>query len=163
MAAADERVVIRPATAKDFGAMVTISAEVFGPYGLEAHIEEMLGPAGRTNWLEMKAASLRRELAARPDACFVAELAGRVVGYVTNSIYEAASRGTVANLAVAADCQGRGIGRSLLLRSLEHFRALGLRQAKIETLACNEAGRHLYPSVGFREVMRQIHYVMPLD
>ena len=35
--------------------------------------------------------------------------------------------------------------------------------AKIETLEQNPIGRHLYPSVGFIEVARQIHYAMPLS
>jgi len=153
---------IRPARPADLDAIVRITGEVFGPFALEAHIERMLGP-GRSGWLEIKAQGLRHELQAYPDACFVAELGGRVVGYVTNTVSDRASRGTIANLAVSADCQGRGVGRRLLLRSLAHFRKLGLKQAKIETLACNDAGRHLYPSVGFREVVRQIHYVMPLD
>ena len=58
--------------------------------------------------------------------------------------------------------RGKGIGRKLLVRSIERFRELGLAQAKIDTLATNEIGRHLYPTVGFREVARQVHYVMSL-
>ena len=34
--------------------------------------------------------------------------------------------------------------------------------AKIETLVQNPVGSHLYPSVGFQEVARQIHFAMPL-
>jgi hypothetical protein len=34
--------------------------------------------------------------------------------------------------------------------------------AKIETLEQNSIGRHLYPSIGFIEVARQIHYALPL-
>ena len=34
--------------------------------------------------------------------------------------------------------------------------------AKIETLEQNPVGRHLYPSVGFIEVARQVHSAMPL-
>ena len=34
--------------------------------------------------------------------------------------------------------------------------------AKIETLEQNTIGRHLYPSLGFREIARQIHYAMSL-
>ena len=34
--------------------------------------------------------------------------------------------------------------------------------AKIETLEQNPIGRQLYPSLGFQEVARQIHYAMPL-
>jgi hypothetical protein len=35
--------------------------------------------------------------------------------------------------------------------------------AKIETLEQNARGQALYPRFGFREVARQIHYVMSLD
>ena len=34
--------------------------------------------------------------------------------------------------------------------------------AKIETLDQNPIGQKLYPSLGFREVARQIHYAMRL-
>jgi hypothetical protein len=34
--------------------------------------------------------------------------------------------------------------------------------AKIETLEQNKIGQHLYPSAGFVEVARQIHYAMAL-
>ena len=34
--------------------------------------------------------------------------------------------------------------------------------ARIETLEQNPIGRQLYPSLGFLEVARQIHFAMPL-
>jgi len=37
-----------------------------------------------------------------------------------------------------------------------------MTHAKIETLAQNAVGCHLYPSVGFEEVARQVHFVMAL-
>jgi ribosomal protein S18 acetylase RimI-like enzyme len=51
----------------------------------------------------------------------------------------------------------------LLEHALERFRAAGMTVAKIETLDQNPVGQHLYPSVGFKEVARQIHYAMRLD
>ena len=39
---------------------------------------------------------------------------------------------------------------------------IGYITTRIETLACNPIGKYLYPSCGFQEVARQIHYVMPL-
>lgn len=159
---ADE-VRIRPARPGDVAAMIAITAEVFGPFALERKIEDLLGRAGDADWVGLKAANIRRAVAWGASSCFVAEMGGRVVGFVTTTILEDASRGTIADLAVAADWQGRGLGRRLILRALERFRQLGLKQAKIETLACNPVGQHLYPSVGFREVVRQIHYVMRLE
>ena len=66
-------------------------------------------------------------------------------------------------LVVSGPARGQGVGRSLIEHALAFFRAQGLRLARIETLAHNEVGRHLYPSAGFVEVARQVHYVMPLE
>jgi ribosomal protein S18 acetylase RimI-like enzyme len=50
----------------------------------------------------------------------------------------------------------------LLEHAMDHFRAARLTHAKIETLAQNAIGNHLYPSLGFIEVARQIHFVAKL-
>ena len=83
-------------------------------------------------------------------------------GYVTGIIDRTASRGTIANLAISGRFQGHGLGTKLIQWALDHFRAEGLQQAKIETLATNEIGQHLYPKLGFQEVVRQVHYIMKL-
>ena len=153
---------IRTCRTEDLGRIIAITGEVFAAFAIDAKIEAMLGPAGGASWLEIKADAIRGEIRAHPAGCFVAETGGEVVGYVTTTIHRAASRGVIANIAVSARAQRGGIGRRLLHRALEHFRSIGLAQAKIETLTCNPAGLHLYPSVGFREVARQVHYVVPL-
>jgi ribosomal protein S18 acetylase RimI-like enzyme len=38
-----------------------------------------------------------------------------------------------------------------------------MTQARIETLVQNEAGKSLYPSLGFEEIARQVHYCMDLS
>ena len=58
------------------------------------------------------------------------------------------------------EARGQGLGRRLIEHALAHFRAAGMTIAKIETLEQNAVGRHLYPSMGFVEVARQIHYAM---
>ena len=85
-----------------------------------------------------------------------------MVGYVTMQCDAETRIGWIHNLAVAAGAQGPGLGRRLIEHALAHFRAAGMTVAKIETLEQNPIGRHLYPSVGFIEVARQIHYAMPL-
>lgn len=156
-----QEIVIRPFRVEDTEPVVAITAEVFAPVCIDAHIEKMFGrPAA--SWVDVKGAAVRQELKANPDGCFVADMGGKVVGYVTTAINAPASRGVIPNLAVTAVCQGRGIGRKLLQTALDYFRGKGLAQAKIETLACNDVGGHLYPSLGFKEVVRQIHFVMSL-
>jgi ribosomal protein S18 acetylase RimI-like enzyme len=153
-------VTIRPATAEDLDAIVAITEAEFPSFGsIDERIERMIGG---TPWIRIKAEALREEIEKNAGSCAVAECDGKVVGYVTNVINRVALRGTIANLAVLKAYQGRGIGKKLIAWSLNRFRSLGLQQAKIETLETNEVGRHLYPSLGFREVVRQIHYVMRL-
>jgi len=92
----------------------------------------------------------------------VAEEDGQIVGYVTTWQDRAGGIGHIPNLAVAALHRNQGLGRTLLEHALNHFRAAGLTHAKIETLAQNAIGNHLYPSLGFVEVARQIHFVAKL-
>jgi ribosomal protein S18 acetylase RimI-like enzyme len=46
--------------------------------------------------------------------------------------------------------------------ALDRFRDGGLTHAKIETLAQNDVGHHLYTSIGFHEVARQVHFFADL-
>jgi ribosomal protein S18 acetylase RimI-like enzyme len=154
--------VIRPSTPADVPGMIAVTAEVFGPVSMDRHAENMLGPAVAP-WIEIKGHIIAAEVAANPAGCFVAEMDGQVAGYVTTLTNAVARRGTIANLAVSGRAQGKGLGRGLILRALDHFRSLGLVQARIDTLECNEVGKHLYPAVGFKEVVREIHYFMSLS
>jgi ribosomal protein S18 acetylase RimI-like enzyme len=43
-----------------------------------------------------------------------------------------------------------------------YFRNAGMEVAKIETLDQNPVGQVFYPSMGFEEVARQIHYAKKL-
>jgi len=154
--------IIRQFCPSDADAIIAITIEVFERVSIDAMIENAVGTGG-ARWQDVKAGSVRAELRANPAGCFVAEQDARPIGYVTTIVNRLASRGHVANLAVASAYQGRGTGRKLLERALDYFRSLGLAHAKIETLVHNKAGEHLYTSVGFRELTRQIHFIMDLE
>src|SRR5262249_6750870 len=85
---------------------------------------------------------------------FVAEDDGQIVGYITTWQDREAGIGHIPNLAVASSHRNQGLGRTLIERALSHFRTAGLTHAKIETLAQNAVGNHLYPSRGCIEVAR---------
>jgi len=157
-----EEILIVPATAADAVAAAEITREAFTGVSIDQAIQGLLGPAAGRSWQDIKADEVRREIQQGPGDCFVATCGGRVVGYVTTQLHKEISQGRIPNLAVEKPFRGRGIGRKLLLRALEHFRGLGLKQARIETLTTNPVGQRLYPAVGFKEVARQIHYVMAL-
>lgn len=154
-----DEIIIRTAVASDLNEIVELTEKEFRSASIDAKIEDMIGG---TPWIQTKALVLKAELEKNPEGCFVALMDGELVGYITTSVVSIASRGVIANIAVSSKLQGRGIGRKLIDRALGFFKDMGLHQAKIETLASNQVGQHLYPSCGFREVERQVHYIMPL-
>jgi ribosomal protein S18 acetylase RimI-like enzyme len=155
---------IRAYRPDDLPRLQEITAHTFGPVSIDRNMEQRLGPFGRGDWSTRKAAAIADDCAAQPDGIFVAEAAdGLVAGYVTTRLNPTSRVGWIPNLAVDPDHQGKGLGRSLLQHALDHFRRNGMEVAKIETLDQNPVGQALYPSLGFKEVARQIHYAMRLD
>lgn len=153
---------IRPFRNGDLEALRTLIVDSFSGVTLEHNVGELLGVLNGHDWRWRKARHVDEDIAADPDGIFVAEFAGTLVGAVTTRKDVPAGRGRIVNLAVAAPYRGHGLGRALIEHALDAFRAAGLSYAVIETMAHNEAGRHLYPACGFTEVARQIHYVRRL-
>jgi len=88
-----------------------------------------------------------------PRDHLVAELAGRVVGYVRLGFpTELASNAHVRQirgLAVADEARGLGVGRALVRAAVEEARRLGARRITLRVLGHNTPARKLYESEGF--------------
>jgi len=141
-----------------------ITVEAFEPVSIDRNMEEQTGgPINGRDWRWRKAKHIEDDARREPEGIFVAEQDGGIVGYITTWHDREAGVGNIPNLAVTAECRGQGVGRQLIEHALDHFRKLGLAYARIETLEQNPVGQSLYPSLGFREIARQIHYGMPLD
>jgi ribosomal protein S18 acetylase RimI-like enzyme len=140
-----------------------ITTEAFAPVSIDAAVDRRWPGLAPLPWAERKWDGMRPLLLAQPEHCWVADAGGTVVGYVTCDVRPDLGIGRIPDLAVDRHWRGRGLGRRLLERALEHFRELGLPLAKIETLSHNETGRYLYPSMGFELVATQFHYVMALQ
>ncbi len=154
---------IRTFRPSDSQALIRITRACFEHASVDAEVERRFGrPAGR-DWKWRKCRHIRADIAATNGMILVAEDDGRVAGYITTRLDREGSVGFIANLAVDPSQQRRGIARRLLHAALDGFREEGMELARIETLAHNEAGQALYPSVGFQEVARQIYYAMPLQ
>jgi ribosomal protein S18 acetylase RimI-like enzyme len=154
---------IRPFRPQDLPRLQEITAQTFGPVSIDRNMERLLGPFGHGDWSTRKVAAIADDCGAQPDGVFVAEdESGEVIGYVTTRLNPTSRIGWIPNLAVDPGQQGKGLGRALLLHAIDFFRRSGMQVAKIETLEQNPVGQKLYPSLGFQEVARQVHYAMRL-
>ncbi|HXT15476.1 MAG TPA: ribosomal protein S18-alanine N-acetyltransferase [Gemmatimonadaceae bacterium] len=79
-----------------------------------------------------------------------------VVGYVV--AWFVADEGEIANVAVAPDGWGSGIGRALLDAALEEAERRHVAAVFLEVRDSNERARRLYASRGFEEVGRRRGY-----
>jgi ribosomal protein S18 acetylase RimI-like enzyme len=155
------RIKVRRYEQRDRRAVLQIAGRSFEGVCLDENIENAFGKLG-DSWQIHKKSAVDYDLQNNPSSAFVAIMDNRIVGFVCNRIYRSRSLGHVANLAVSTDYQSRGVGRALMLRTLEHFRNEGMKFARIETLEQNERGRDFYPKLGFKEVGRQVFYVREL-
>ena len=153
---------IRPYLSSDLPTLKAITTEAFEGVAIDHGIEQMFGPINGHDWQWRKARHLDVDVAREPAGIFVAEESGQIAGYITTWQDREAGIGHIPNIALRPQFRGAGLGRQLIQHALAQFRAAGLTHAKIETLAQNEVGNHLYPSLGFVEVARQVHFVAKL-
>lgn len=153
---------IRPYQPGDLDRIREITVDSFEPVSIDKNIETEFGFVAGKDWKERKARDVTTDCEVQPEGVFVAEEEGRVVGYITTRLDRFTGIGRIPNLAVDERFRGYGLGSDLIRHALDWMREQGMSMAKIETLAQNERGQALYPRFGFREVARQIHYVMPL-
>jgi ribosomal protein S18 acetylase RimI-like enzyme len=156
-------IIIRSYRPADLAAIKALTVEAFDGVSIDRNIEQQFGEINGRDWRWRKARHIDFDVQRDPEGVFVAEAEDQVVGYITTYRDYDAGVGLIPNLAVDAAIRGQGLGRRLIQHALDHFREQGLTHARIETLVQNEIGKGLYPSLGFQEVSRQIHYCMRLD
>ena len=97
--------------------------------------------------------SLFFDAGTRPEDVVVAEVAGRVVGYLMlHQAVPLASHSHVLEvngLAVDPASQGAGVGRALLEEAKEQVRRQGAHKLSLRVLSTNAPARRLYESCGF--------------
>lgn len=82
--------------------------------------------------------------------------AAAVIGYVLAIVM--GPEGEIADIAVAAEARGRGVGGVLLDRVTELVEGMGVRTMYLEVRVSNEAARWLYGSRDFRLIGRRRRY-----
>jgi ribosomal protein S18 acetylase RimI-like enzyme len=156
---------IRPFQEADRPAVRQLTVASFEGVSIDHNIELRLGLVAGRDWRFRKSRDIDRDIDLLGASVAVAQDdgSGTIIGYVTMQCDAETRIGWIHNLAVAETSRGHGVGRRLIEHALSYFRDCGMTIAKIETLEQNAVGRHLYPSIGFVEVARQIHYAMALS
>ena len=140
-----------------------ITAVCFDGVSIDQNIERRYGIIAGKGWQWRKASHIDADVAAHPEGIFVYELEGEAIGYVTARPNRETRIGWIPNLSVLPGHQGRGIGKALIGKAVDYLKQEGMRFVRIETIEQNETATALYPKVGFQEMARQIHYVMPIE
>ena len=154
---------IRPYRPEDLEPLKGITGICFAKVSIDANIEAQFGPLGGHDWRWRKLRHIDQDVEGeRARGVFVWEEEGQVLGYITTRTDAQSRIGWIPNMAVLPQHQSRGLGRLLMEHALDYMRQQGMEAAKIETLAQNAVGSQFYPSAGFVEVARQIHYLMRL-
>ncbi|CAN5803343.1 hypothetical protein BH10CHL1_BH10CHL1_20130 [soil metagenome] len=154
---------IRPYQASDLDAIKEITIICFEGVSMDQNIEKRFGPIGGQDWRFRKARHVDADVAANAPGIFVAEVDRVVAGYVSTRLDRATQIGGIPNLGVLPAYRKQGIGRTLLETAITYLREQGMAYARIETLEQNAVGQKLYPSLGFQEFARQIHFIRPLE
>ena len=153
---------IRPWRPEDTEDIIRITVETFVGVAIDYYIEQQFGRLGN-DWRARKARAIREDIQANPAGVLVAAGDdGSVLGYITTRIDHDSRLGWIPNIGVRPELKSHGIGTQLMQAALAYLERAGMTHVKIETLEPNQIGAQFYPKVGFREVVRQIHYVMPL-
>lgn len=155
---------IRPFAAADLDTLRAMTVEAFRGVSIDQNIEAEFGIIAGHDWQFRKGRHVDDDARRAPEGIFVAVTPdAEIAGYISTRQDREAGIGHIPNLVIAPKWRGQGLGRRLLRFAAEHFRSSGLTHVRIETLDQNPVGDHLYRSVGFREVARQIHFCAELD
>jgi len=150
-----DEIVIRDLATADVEAVVAVALAAWAPFF--EHVREAIGEAffaaDFPDWRAAKAEQVRKACA--PDGgamAWVAESGGRVVGFITACVVNAATGlAEIGNNAVRPDLQGRGVGQAMCRHVLAHLKRLGLKCVRVGTGAGphHAAARRAYEKVGF--------------
>ena len=157
MIAEREGVTLRRAREDDLTAIDALTEA--GYAGIQRSFVELLGEdlyervhaESERTWAERKCAQNRALFAEHPEQVWVLDEDGDVFGYVTFWLRPEHGYGHLDNNAVAAGRAGQGWATFMYRQVLDHFRALGLEYAHVDT-GLDDAhipARRAYEAVGF--------------
>ncbi len=79
-----------------------------------------------------------------------------VIGYCFGQVI--AGEGTLLNIAISPDYQGKGYGKRLLMAFMAKVQQANGEEIWLEVRESNKNAYHLYESLGFNEINRRVGY-----
>lgn len=156
--------IIRKYRESDREALKEITLTCFdGNSSIDYNMESLFGPIDGKDWKWRKRLHMDNDIAANAAGIFVAEIEGGPIGYINTHIDHETRIGYIPHMAVLPLHRTKGIGRKLLDSAMASLRDQGISHVRISTLETNSPSQQLYSSYGFKEVSRQIHYMIQIE
>lgn len=148
---------VRAAGPGDLGALASLRAQLWPDAGRDEHTKEL------------RAILAREPASTLPLVVFVAELEGRVIGFIETALRSHADGcdpvrpcGFVEGWYVAAEHRGRGVGRALMERACSWAAEHGCTELASDTWLDNETSQLAHAALGFQVVDRVVNYRMAI-
>jgi ribosomal-protein-alanine N-acetyltransferase len=90
------------------------------------------------------------------DLFFVARYSGLIAGYAVSCAR--GEKAEIASIAVDPKYRNKGLGRALMLRTLNKLKTLGVRTAELMVRSTSVATIRFYRNLGFSRVRKVAHY-----
>lgn len=134
---------IREVRPEDIAALKTIARTSFrvGRFHFDAEFSAERADALYETWVE-------KSCQGYADGVLVAEQRGEPVGFVTCHLH-AGAMGQIGLAGMRADAQGHGLGRVLVIESLDWFTAKGAERVRVVTQGRNRGAMRVYQQCGF--------------
>ena len=117
-----------------------------------------------SDWQEQKRQQVVGHLERSPGTMLIAEVEGKVVGFLTYHLNDVKLIGTIGNNAVTPEYHNRGIGTKLCQEALEIFKTAGMVSATVST-GLDEGhapARRMYEKAGFDKKVPHVSYYRKL-
>ena len=126
------------------------------------HIDEVMVIERAVFSVPWRVEDFEKLLSNRDAVCFAALHQGRVVGY--SCCWMVIETAELGNIAVASDCQGRAVGRTLLDATLAACSKRGVEALFLEVRTSNQRAIGLYERYGFKRIgLRRGYYSYPVE
>lgn len=155
--------IIRKYKESDQEILKEITVICFDGVSIDQNIEKLYGPIAGKDWQWRKKRHIDNDVKANAEGIFVAEVDGKVVGYITTKVDHELKIGRISHLAVVPVDQKKGIGKKLINAAIEYLRNKDMKYVRIEALDQNDICMHFYTKYGFEEIGRQVNFIMELD